>query len=100
MSRFAARRAMLLKVNGTAHAGRTFAQASLRRLLTNAVYAGLIALYLCQLVDAWRINAPVLRGEPVAAIHRYKFRQVAVLSLAYFVTFGSELAMWRASTFA
>src|SRR5229473_2521841 len=28
--------------NGTAHAGRTFAQASLRRLLTNAVYAGMV----------------------------------------------------------
>ena len=62
-------------------------------MATNAVYAGLIALYLCQLIDAWRINAPVLRGERVPAIHRYKFRQVAVLSLAYFVTFGSELAI-------
>src|SRR5205823_135605 len=62
-------------------------------MATNAVYAGLIALYLCQLMDAWRINAPVLRGEPVPAIHRYKFRQVAVLSLVYFVTFGSELAI-------
>jgi NNP family nitrate/nitrite transporter-like MFS transporter len=62
-------------------------------LATNVIYAGLTALYLSQLVDAWRINAPVLRGEPVAAIHRYKFRQVAVLSLAYFVTFGSELAI-------
>jgi site-specific DNA recombinase len=28
--------------NGTAHAGRAFAQAALRRLLTNAVYAGLV----------------------------------------------------------
>jgi len=27
---------------GTAHAGRTFAPASLRRLLTNAVYAGMV----------------------------------------------------------
>ena len=34
-----------------------------------------------------------MRGERVSSIHRYKFRQVAVLSLAYFVTFGSELAV-------
>jgi MFS transporter, NNP family, nitrate/nitrite transporter len=60
---------------------------------TNAVYAGLTALYLYQIVDAWRINASVMRGETVAEIHRYKFLQVAVLSLAYFVTFGSELAI-------
>jgi len=56
-------------------------------------WLGLAILYALQLADIWRINAAVIRGEPVAAIHRYKFRQVAVLNLAYFVTFGSELAV-------
>ena len=49
--------------------------------------------FLYLIFDTWRVNSPVVRGEPVAQIHRYKFRQVAVLSLAYFVTFGSELAV-------
>ena len=31
--------------------------------------------------------------QPIEAIHRYKFKQVAVLDLAYFITFGSELAV-------
>jgi NNP family nitrate/nitrite transporter-like MFS transporter len=35
----------------------------------------------------------MLRGAPVPALQKYKFRQVAVLSLSYFVTFGSELAV-------
>jgi NNP family nitrate/nitrite transporter-like MFS transporter len=60
---------------------------------TYAVYGGLAALYLYQLADTWRINAPVVRGEPVPEIHRYRFRQVGVLNLAYLVTFGSELAV-------
>jgi len=63
------------------------------QLTTSVVYAILTALYAYQIVDAWRINASVMRGEPVPEIHRYKFRQVAVLSVAYFVTFGSELAI-------
>ena len=35
----------------------------------------------------------MLGGAPVPALQKYKFRQVAVLSLSYFVTFGSELAV-------
>jgi MFS transporter, NNP family, nitrate/nitrite transporter len=60
---------------------------------TNMIYAALAALYLYQLADMWRINAPMLKGEVVPEIHRYKFRQVAVLNVSYFVTFGSELAV-------
>ena len=60
---------------------------------TNTVYAGLTALYLYQLWDAFRINREMLGGAPVPALQKYKFRQVAVLSLSYFVTFGSELAV-------
>jgi len=61
--------------------------------LTNGVYAALAALYLYQIWDAVRINRPMLAGVPVPALQRYQFRQVAVLSLSYFVTFGSELAV-------
>jgi NNP family nitrate/nitrite transporter-like MFS transporter len=61
--------------------------------VTNAAYAGLAAMYVYQLYDMWRINASVMRGEVVPELHRYKFRQVAALSLAYFITFGSELAV-------
>ncbi|MGA8170365.1 MAG: MFS transporter [Methylocystis sp.] len=61
--------------------------------LTVAIYVALGALYVYQIFDMWRVNASVMRGEIVPAIHRYKFRQVAVLSVAYFVTFGSELAV-------
>lgn len=61
--------------------------------LTYGIYAVLAALYAYQIWDAVRINRPMLRGAPVPALQRYKFRQVAVLSLAYFVTFGSELAV-------
>jgi NNP family nitrate/nitrite transporter-like MFS transporter len=60
---------------------------------TNTIYAGLAALYAYQIYDMWRVNAPVMRGEFIPQLHRYRFSQVAVLSLAYFVTFGSELAV-------
>jgi MFS transporter, NNP family, nitrate/nitrite transporter len=60
--------------------------------VTNAAYGLLAALCLYQIYEAWRINRSVFR-EPVAEIHRYKFRQVAVLDLAYLITFGSELAV-------
>src|SRR5208282_5949028 len=61
--------------------------------LTDGIYAALAALYLYQIWDTFRINRPMLAGAPVPALQKYKFRQVAVLSLSYFVTFGSELAV-------
>jgi NNP family nitrate/nitrite transporter-like MFS transporter len=60
--------------------------------VVNLIYAGLAALYAAQLYDTWRINKGVFT-TPVAEIHRYKFRQVAVLDFAYLATFGSELAV-------
>ncbi len=59
---------------------------------TNLIYAGLAVLYLYQASHVWRINKHVFYEE-VPEIHRYKFKQVAILDLAYFVTFGSELAV-------
>jgi len=57
-----------------------------------ATYGILAALYAYQVFHIYQINKDVL-DTPVAEIHRYKFRQVAVLDLAYLVTFGSELAV-------
>ena len=58
----------------------------------NIIYAGLGSLYAAQLYDTWRINKGIFQ-KPVASIHAYKFRQVAVLDLVYCITFGSELAV-------
>ncbi len=60
--------------------------------VVNLIYAGLAALYAAQLYDTWRINKGVFT-TPVSELHRYKFRQVAVLDFVYFITFGSELAV-------
>ena len=57
-----------------------------------ASWAVLAAVYGWQFWHMWQINRDVFR-EPVPAIHRYSFRQVAVLDLAYLATFGSELAV-------
>lgn len=57
-----------------------------------AIYTGLVALYAYQTSQVWRINGHIFK-EPVAEIHRYKFKQVAILDVAYLVTFGSELAV-------
>jgi NNP family nitrate/nitrite transporter-like MFS transporter len=59
---------------------------------TDGIYIGLAVLYLYQTSQVWRINKQVFT-EPVDELHRYPFKQVAILDLAYFVTFGSELAV-------
>ncbi|NQV22597.1 MAG: NarK family nitrate/nitrite MFS transporter, partial [Rhodospirillales bacterium] len=61
-------------------------------LMSVLVYVVLAALYLYQVFHIWQVNKSVF-SEPVPQIHRYKFKQVAVLDLAYLVTFGSELAV-------
>ncbi|MFA0549359.1 NarK family nitrate/nitrite MFS transporter [Vibrio lentus] len=57
-----------------------------------SVYAGLAALYVYEVSQVWKINKNVFKEE-VPEIHRYKFKQVAVLNVLYFATFGSELAV-------
>lgn len=56
------------------------------------IYAVLVAVYLFQSARIYQINAHVFR-QPVPELDRYRFTQVAVLDIAYFVTFGSELAV-------
>ncbi len=57
-----------------------------------AIYFILGLIYLSQIWKIWHINAHIIT-EPVPQLHRYKFKQVAILNWAYFVTFGSELAV-------
>jgi NNP family nitrate/nitrite transporter-like MFS transporter len=60
--------------------------------VTDLIYAMLAALYAFQCLRIYQINRHVFR-EDVPAFERYRFKQVAVLDLAYLVTFGSELAV-------
>jgi NNP family nitrate/nitrite transporter-like MFS transporter len=53
---------------------------------------GLFALFIFQVTQIHRVNREML-DSGVPEIYRYKFKQVALLSLAYLVTFGSELAV-------
>ncbi|MFA0556764.1 NarK family nitrate/nitrite MFS transporter [Vibrio sp. 10N.222.55.A1] len=57
-----------------------------------SVYAGLAALYMYEVSQVWKVNKNVFKEE-VPEIHQYKFKQVAVLNVLYFATFGSELAV-------
>lgn len=60
--------------------------------VTVSIYSLLIGLYIFQTIRIYQINHHVFT-EQVPEIDRYKFKQVAVLDLAYMVTFGSELAV-------
>jgi len=56
------------------------------------IYAALAGIYLLQVWKIWQVNGHILK-KPVPKLHRYKFKQVAILDWAYFVTFGTELAV-------
>jgi NNP family nitrate/nitrite transporter-like MFS transporter len=56
------------------------------------IYAALTGIYGVQVWKIWHINGHVLKN-PVPDLHRYKFKQVAILDFAYLVTFGTELAV-------
>lgn len=60
--------------------------------VTYAIWLGLFAWFIFQAVNIYRISADNLR-QGVPELHRYKFKQVAMLDLAYMVTFGSEVAV-------
>ncbi len=59
---------------------------------TYAIYLALVATYAVQVWKIWHVNGHILK-KPVPALHRYKFKQVAILDWAYLVTFGTELAV-------
>jgi NNP family nitrate/nitrite transporter-like MFS transporter len=56
------------------------------------IYLGLAAIFIYDCYGAWRVNHEIF-VKPVPEMHRYKFKQVAVLNVLYFATFGSELAV-------
>ncbi|MFZ6042339.1 NarK family nitrate/nitrite MFS transporter [Vibrio natriegens] len=60
--------------------------------VVNAIYAGLVLLYVIDANQVWKVNKSIFK-KPVEPIHQYKFKQVAVLNVLYFATFGSELAV-------
>ena len=56
------------------------------------IYVSLFSIYAYQSYLIYKLNRRVFT-ETIPALHRYKFKQVAILNLAYLVTFGSELAV-------
>ncbi len=59
---------------------------------TLIAYFSLVALYLLELKQTYKVNGHLFKQE-VPESHRYQFKQVAVLNVLYFATFGSELAV-------
>jgi NNP family nitrate/nitrite transporter-like MFS transporter len=60
--------------------------------LAGAIYIFLASVYSYQSWSLYKANREIFVTE-VPELHRYKFKQVAILSLAYLTTFGSELAV-------
>jgi NNP family nitrate/nitrite transporter-like MFS transporter len=56
------------------------------------IYCVLIAIYIMEVYKTWQLNKSIF-VTPVPELHRYSFKQVAVLNILYFATFGSELAV-------
>jgi NNP family nitrate/nitrite transporter-like MFS transporter len=64
----------------------------LSAMAAQLIYIGLGVLYVYQAYNIYQVNKDIFVKD-VPEIHRYKFKQVAVLDLAYLATFGSELAV-------
>lgn len=64
----------------------------LGRELTYAIYALVAAIYAYQVFHIYQVNKAIFT-KAVPEMFRYQFKQVAILDLAYLVTFGSELAL-------
>jgi NNP family nitrate/nitrite transporter-like MFS transporter len=60
--------------------------------IRDLIYGVLVAVFLFDTFHVCRANK-TLFSEPVPELHRYKFKQVAILNILYFATFGSELAV-------
>jgi len=59
---------------------------------TLIAYVALVALYILEVKQTYSVNGHLFKEE-VPETHRYEFKQVAVLNILYFATFGSELAV-------
>lgn len=60
--------------------------------VVNGVYLLLVGIYIYEITQVWKVNKTIFYND-VAPHHQYKFKQVAVLNVLYFATFGSELAV-------
>ncbi|RLT94765.1 NarK family nitrate/nitrite MFS transporter [Ketobacter sp.] len=59
-----------------------------------ALWIGLAVLFVFQVTQIYKVNSHLFTDpQPESPQQGYKFKQVAVLDWAYFVTFGSELAV-------
>lgn len=56
------------------------------------IYCVLFAIFVYDCLSAYKVNKDLFKTQ-VPEVHRYKFKQVAVLNILYFATFGSELAV-------
>jgi len=56
------------------------------------IYIGIWVLFFYNVHKIIHVNEEHL-SQPIDPIHQYKFKQVAILNLAYMITFGSELAV-------
>ncbi len=56
------------------------------------IYAILVGVLMVDLYQTYQVNKHIFSG-PVPEFERYPFKQVAVLNVLYFSTFGSELAV-------
>jgi NNP family nitrate/nitrite transporter-like MFS transporter len=68
---------------------------SLGLISTTTLYiidAVLVAIFVLQCRKIYTLNVQIF-SKPVDKLQQYKFKQVAILSIAYAVTFGSELAV-------
>ena len=56
-------------------------------------YISLVLLFIFEVKQTYKVNGHVFK-QPVAEIHQYKFKQVAILNVLYFATFGSRLSFF------
>ncbi len=66
--------------------------ALLSQNVTYGIWLGLGLWFVWQVFNIFRVSKENLATQ-VPELHRYKFKQVAMLDLAYMVTFGSEVAV-------
>ncbi|OUS28434.1 MFS transporter [Gammaproteobacteria bacterium 45_16_T64] len=64
----------------------------LSEFAANIVYGILVSIYVFQASQIYKVNKEIF-VTPVEEILQYNFKQVAILSIAYAVTFGAELAV-------
>ncbi len=57
------------------------------------IYFSLVIWFIYEAYSAYHVNKEIFKTPPVDPIHQYSFKQVAVLNVLYFATFGSELAV-------